>query len=448
MSPAKLPVVVIGAGPIGLAAAAHLLARGMTPLVVEAGAEAGASISRWGHVRMFSPWEYNIDKQAAKLLATTGWTAPDLHAYPTGRELLDLYLLPLARHPAVHDCLRLETQVLAVSKAGVDGLTSKGRAAAPFLVRVSAPHGEEDILASAVIDASGTFGTPNWMGASGIPALGEMDAQSQVFYGIPEVIGSLRERYKDRRVLVVGSGHSAFNSLQDLVQLSADAPDTKVYWAIRGHSFAKLLGGGENDKLAARGNLGLQIKELLERRQITLFQGVSINRIESTGQGLIVHGDSGSLPPVDEIIVATGFRPDLGLLNELRLALDPATQSPTRLAPLIDPNEHSCGTVRPHGIDELSHPDDGVFIVGMKSYGRAPTFLLLTGYEQVRSVVAGLAGNWEEAHRVELELPETGVCSHQLDGEETPALNCCDTANKASQLQPPQAGCCSPTSRA
>jgi len=114
---------------------------------------------------------------------------------------------------------------------------------------------------------------------------------------------------------------------------------------------------------------------------------------------------------VDEVVAATGFRPDLELLGELRLDLDDRVEAPRALAPLIDPNVHSCGSVPPHGVDELSHPDAGVYVVGMKSYGRAPTFLLRTGYEQVRSVVAGLAGDWESARQVKLVLPETGVCS-------------------------------------
>ena len=114
---------------------------------------------------------------------------------------------------------------------------------------------------------------------------------------------------------------------------------------------------------------------------------------------------------VDEVIVCTGFRPDLEMLREVRLGLDPWLECATALGPLIDPNEHSCGTVRPHGARELAHPEKDFYIVGMKSYGRAPTFLLATGYEQARSVVAMLAGDVAAAERVELVLPETGVCS-------------------------------------
>jgi hypothetical protein len=127
------------------------------------------------------------------------------------------------------------------------------------------------------------------------------------------------------------------------------------------------------------------------------------------------------------MIVATGFRPDLSFLREIRLALDPAVEATPALAPLIDPNLHSCGTVRPHGEAELRHPETGFYIAGMKSYGRAPTFLLATGYEQVRSIAAHLAGDAEAARRVELVLPETGVCS--TEGKAVAAAaSCCGPA--------------------
>lgn len=129
------------------------------------------------------------------------------------------------------------------------------------------------------------------------------------------------------------------------------------------------------------------------------------------------------------MVALTGFRPDLGWLSELRLNLDPVLQAPVTLAPLIDPNMHSCGTVHPHGAAELAHPEPGVFLVGMKSYGRAPTFLAMTGYEQVRSIAAKLAGDDEAAARVELTLPDTGVCggSGLFDDPQAQSGGCCAT---------------------
>jgi hypothetical protein len=137
----------------------------------------------------------------------------------------------------------------------------------------------------------------------------------------------------------------------------------------------------------------------------------------------------------DRMVVATGFRPDFGFLREVRLGLDPVVETTPTLAPMIDPNLHSCGTVRPHGEAELRHPEPGFWIAGMKAYGRAPTFLLATGHEQVRSIAAAIAGDLAAAREVRLELPETGVCS--TDRPEAAADACCAPAT-------PQGVCCAP----
>lgn len=130
-----------------------------------------------------------------------------------------------------------------------------------------------------------------------------------------------------------------------------------------------------------------------------------IDRIAAEGTGLAIsgrQGDRATTVRADRIIVAAGFRPDLSYLREVRLGLDPAVEATPALAPLIDPNLHSCGTVRPHGEAELRHPEAGFWMAGMKSYGRAPTFLLATGHEQVRSIAAALAGDWAAAREVQL----------------------------------------------
>jgi hypothetical protein len=243
-----------------------------------------------------------------------------------------------------------------------------------------------------------------------------------IFYGIPDVIGKDRERYAGQRVLVVGSGHSAFNALLELATLAEQEPSTRIVWAIRRHDTQLLFGGGERDGLPARGLLGQRMQDLLERGSIQLVTGVSIQALSRHAQGIAIEGEEERIGFVDEIIATTGFRPDLSLIQELRVALDASVESPVALAPLIDPNLHSCGTVPPHGVEELAHPEANFYIVGMKSYGRAPTFLMLTGYEQVRSIVAALAGDWDAARMVELVLPETGVCSTDAGG------SCCAPA--------------------
>jgi len=449
-----LPVIVIGAGPVGLAAAVHLLEWGLEPLVLERGNQVAASVAEWGHVRFFSPWRYSIDRVAADLLRSSGWEEPDPETYPTGADLVNRYLHPLADLPAMQERIRLNSDVVAVTRDGYDKMKSPGREMAPFLVTVRTSGEEETLLARAVIDASGTWTRPNPIGASGRPAIGELALTDQIAYGIPDVLGAARDRYAGKRVLVVGSGHSAFNILLDLVTLADEVPGTEITWAIRkpAHATGNLFGGGINDALPARGELGAQVRRLVTSGRLRLVTSARISRLERTPNGIIASGLDTFLGPVDEIIGATGFRPNLDLLSELRLSLDPAVEAPTALAPLIDPNLHSCGSVPPHGAKELKHPDADLYVVGMKSYGRAPTFLMLTGYEQVRSVAAAIAGDWEAARDVQLVLPETGVCSSSAvlgergvaccgtEAISDEAVSCCG-ATPANQAKA-TAGCC------
>jgi thioredoxin reductase len=422
MSQSHLPIIVIGAGPVGLAAAAHLLQQGANPLVLEAGSSAGANIARWRHVQVFSPWTYNIDPVSAKLLEAHGWTAPSASGYPTGQELLERYVLPLAALPEIQSRLLLNTRVTGISRQGLSRTNTTGRAQTPFVVQAQTASGEQEWLARAVIDASGTYAQPNPLGASGLPALGEREHPRHFFYGIPDVLGADRARYAGRRVLVAGSGHSAFNTLLNLAVLAEADPKTAITWAIRRQKLGGILGNAGADELPERGRLGTRLSGLIERGKINLVTGFRAARVSAAAGGLVIGDGSRALEPVDEVVVATGFRPNIEMLRELRLALDEVVESPFALAPLIDPNVHSCGTVPPHGAEELRHPEPDFYMVGMKSYGRAPTFLLRTGYEQVRSVVLALMGDWEGARRVELVLPETGVCSSDANS----SASCCD----------------------
>ncbi|MER7131368.1 FAD-dependent oxidoreductase [Streptosporangium saharense] len=410
-----LPVVVVGAGPVGLAAAAHLAERGLDFVVLEAGERVGASIARWGHVRVFSPWRYNIDSAARRLLEADGWSAPDEEWLPTGTELVEDYLAPLAE--VFGDRVRTGAKVTAISRLGYDRVRTAGRERAPFLIRL-ADGGE--LHARAVVDASGTYATPNVLGASGLPAHGEADAADLVDHALPDVLGADRDHYAGKHVLVVGSGHSAATTLLALAQLA----DTPITWAIRAGSAARAYGGGEADALPARGALGTRLHAHVESGRIRLVTGFFTHAVERDGAHVrvISRDPSGHEQSVtaDRIVSATGYRPDHTIAGELRLDLDPVLGSTRALAPLIDPNAHSCGTVPPHGADELAHPEDGYYAVGVKSYGRAPTFLLATGYEQARSVVAAIAGDWQAARDVQLDLPETGVCSSTLaEAQET-----------------------------
>jgi thioredoxin reductase len=409
------PVVVIGAGPVGLAAAAHLAERGLDFLVLEAGPRIGASVAQWAHVRVFSPWRYNIDDAARRLLEAEGWSAPDSDWLPTGAELIEDYLSPLAKILGAR--VRVGARVTAISRLGYDRVRTTGRENVPFLVRLD--NGEE-VQARAIVDASGTYLTPNVLGASGLPAYGEDGAV--VDHALPDVLGTDRDLYAGRHTMVVGAGHSAATTLLGLAKLAEDAPETRITWAIRAGNASRTYGGGAADALPARGALGTRLRRLVENGTIELMTGFYTHRVNVTGESVevISRDPSGAeqAVTVDRIVAATGYRPDHSIASELRLDFDPILGSTRQLAPLIDPNRHSCGTVPAHGVDELSHPESGYYAVGVKSYGRAPTFLMATGYEQVRSVVAALAGDWEAAREVQLDLPETGVCSSNLAEEQ------------------------------
>jgi hypothetical protein len=453
---ARKTVAIIGAGPVGLAAAAHALERDLIPVVLEAGPECGHSVRQWSHVRMFSPWEYNVDKAAARLLGASGWNAPDPAAYPTGSEFVEHYLAPLASRTALAGHVRTNARVTAIGRVGFDKAKSRGRELAPFEIRYQNGKGPERLVADAVIDTSGTWQAPNPAGANGLPAIGEAEQGARVAYGMPDVLDTARGRYAGKTVAVLGAGHSAIGTLIDLVQLKGQVAETKVVWLLRGSSPEKSFGGGANDKLSARGELGSTFARLVREGRLQVETTFAVSHItQSAGRLRIAAGSAccGRHVIADELIVATGFRPDLGFLGELRLALDPALDCPVALAPLIDPNEHSCGTVRPHGAAELAHPEAGFYIAGMKSYGRAPTFLALTGYEQVRSIVAEIAGDVAAARRVELVLPETGVCSRSPVGEaeaccaapeEAKETSCCAPAVTSEPRRAAGAACCEP----
>lgn len=409
----RLPVAIIGAGPIGLAAAANLAERGIDFVVLEAGDTIASNVRAWGHTRLFSPWKHLVDPVSRRLLEATGWELPAPDRAPTGHELVDDYVLPLSRLEPIASRIRSGVEVTDVAREGMDRTRTRGRAATPFALRTRAGGVVGELAARAVIDASGTYLSPNSLSSNGLGLLGFDEISDAVAPVLPDVLGRDRARFAGRHTTVVGAGHSAANTLLGLAELARQEPGTTVTWLIR-NAKAVRVSSSPDDELALRAALGGRIDRAVAGGRIDVVDRFEIIRARrADGQVQLVGHRRGEVVThaTDVVVNATGFRPNLDMLREIRLELDEIVEAPKRLAPLIDPNVHSCGTVEPHGFRELTHPEQGFFIVGMKSYGRAPTFLLATGYEQVRSVTAWLAGDLASASNVELVLPATGVCS-------------------------------------
>lgn len=417
----ELPVVVIGAGPQGLAAAAHLTERGVDAVVVERGGSAGAAVSEWGHVRLFSGWPELTDAAARRLLEPTGWTAP-ASGYPTGAEWVSEYLSPLA--DALGDRVLYGTTVTGVARQGRDKVVASGRKAQPFVVHTVDQDGRDGrILASSVIDATGTWSLPNPAGADGYPAVGETAASERISYRIPDDVFELAGSH----VVVVGAGHSATHAVLRLSELARREPGTKVTWLLRRGSATNVFGGGTGDELPERAALGSRARKVIEAGVVEVVTGFRVAEFQQDGDTLTILAENGQeISGVTRVFALTGFRPDTSILREVRIELDGSLDAVAGIASEIDPNIHSCGSVRATGARQLAQPEKDLFIVGAKSYGRAPTFLALTGYEQVRSVAAHLAGDHEAADRNELVLPDTGVCGG-AGGFDAEGSSCCAT---------------------
>ncbi|HEX6151203.1 NAD(P)-binding protein [Nocardioides sp.] len=431
------PMIIVGAGPIGLAAAANAADRGLDFVVLESGPHAAAAVAEWSHVRLFSAWRELVDPVARRLLEAEGWAAPPADDYPTGGEWRSAYLEPLAKLLGARPSgeVRYDARVIGIGRSGRDLLVDSGRESDPFVVHVATAHGRERLLGSGVVDASGTWRLPNPLGADGYPAIGEHENRNRISYGTPDFADpDVAARYVGKHVALAGKGASAQGAMIGLTRLARRDPGTRVSWLLRRPNVGDAFGGGDNDQLAERGRLGQAAKAAASTgvvSELTQFRTEAV-QVQSDGRLTLVSSDGQRVADVDEVIVVTGFRPDLSFLSEVRLDLDAALGSPRVLADQIHPDHHSCGDVRPHGHRELAQPEPGLYLVGMKSYGRAPSFLAMTGFEQVRSVVAALDGDLEAADRVDLVLPETGVCNGAGAFDETSAVagsGCCGTTS-------------------
>ena len=399
--PARNSMAVIGAGPIGLEAVSAALELGFDAHLFERG-EVGAHPLAWGHVTMFTPWRMNLGPTSKRRLEAAGWTAPDPGSLPTGLELVERYLQPLASLPDLAPRVHTHAQVVHISRRGMlkgDAIGSSERREHPFRLLVRDQGGRESFLhAFSVIDASGVYGQPNWAGDGGIPGRGELYLAPQMAYHVDDVLGLRRARYAGKRTLVIGSGASAATVVSDLATLAAGAPGTTAVWVTR-DAAAQLYADVADDPLPARRALYARARSCVsgEIPAVThvggaVVEGFEFNSATHRYRVQLVLGDQPRIEEADQVIVNTGFGPDNSIYRELQVHECYASRGPMKLsAALLGAGAADCLSVPAFGADVLANPEPDFYILGNKSYGRSPHFLLETGYRQVTDVLEKLA---------------------------------------------------------
>ncbi len=406
MNPPTPRIAVLGGGPIGLEAALTARSLGYPVSLYERGETAG-NVRDWGHVHLFTPWSLNVSGLGERRLMETGHLAQPLSGSsdcPRGTEFREQYLIPLSRLPEMNGVIREHTRVIAVGRAGLLKGDMKGRAEEPFRLLLETPNGETTATADVIVDATGTYGNPTWLGAAGIPAPGERALADHIVTGLPDVPGALRSRVEGRQVLVVGGGFSAATTVCALLELD----ETTVRWATRAGS--PPLEEIPGDPLPTRLELTRRANALAAGADPRL-QHIPFSTVTSLEPGadreVRVTLESPSGPrtlTVDVVVNQTGFRPDRDLHRELQIHECYASEGPMKLsAALLGAGEGDCMTQEGFGPETLVNPEPGYFIVGQKSYGRGARFLLRIGREQVRDVFRLVSGN----RALDPDVPET-----------------------------------------
>jgi hypothetical protein len=351
---------------------------------------------------MFTPWRRNLGPATLAHLERSGWTAPPAEETPTGLEMAERALQPAARLPEIAARIHAHSQVVHLSRRGVLKSDDTGhperRREHPFRVMVRNPGGRESYLhAFALVDATGTYGQPNWAGEGGIPARQELYLAPQMSYHVDDVLGLRRERYAGKQTLVIGGGLSAATVVRDLATLAADAPGTGVVWATRREQpqrYTAIAG----DPLEGRRGLMEDARAFLRGAHPAVrhvggvtVEGFEFNSATHRYRATLKRGEGARVEEVDQVIVNAGFGPDDSLYRELQVHECYASRGIMKLAATLLDSGTDCLQVPASGVEALLSPEPDFYVVGAKSYGRNSTFLLETGYRQVADVVARLA---------------------------------------------------------
>jgi len=383
----KLRIAIVGAGPVGLEAALYAVTLGHRVRVYERGA-VGDHVREWGHVRLFSHFGINRSSLGLRVLRKSGHLLPDDDVYQTGAEYVRDYLEPLARSEPLRDTIREQTEVLRIGRDRLlkRDLIGGGREAYPFRLLVREGARETIETADVVLDCSGTWALANPLGSGGIPAPGETAAAAR--YRLDDIAGGDRDRYEGKRVLLVGSGHSAATALDQLSQLD----NTQVVWVRRGDGKTPYA-LHENDPLPERDRLGRLGNRIAAGEQpgVEVRAGTVVECLETTTDGNVrvtLAGPSGEEEiVVDTVLALVGFRPDRNIYGELQVHECWATMGPMKLAAtLLDAGDADCLTQESAGAEALKSPEPLFFILGAKSYGKNVNFLIRLGLDQIREV--------------------------------------------------------------
>lgn len=403
-SPAR--IAVLGAGPIGLEAALYARYLGYEVDVYERGRVA-EHLLQWGHVRMFTPFAANASPLGISAVATqdANWKPPPVEALITGRDFAERYCLPLAQSDLLADCIHEQTEVLAVSRGPLrrQDLSGEDRAEFDFRLLLRSmgggrfPAGERFATADVVIDCTGTYGNHNWLGAGGIPAIGESAAAEQIEYGVPDVLGRDRDRYAHHHTLVIGSDLIVASVVPALARLGHEAPFTQITWITDGAaetgdaadpagdaaSAATAEGGPirriAGDRWPARDELIRAANNLIrgEIGHLTFWPATWAEQVTSHGpdKPFVVRlaGGHAAEIEVDRIVANVGHRPDRRLYEELQVTDNAIYAAPTRW--LADAKPQA-----------LVLPEPDFYILGAKSAGRNSAFTIADGLQQIRQL--------------------------------------------------------------
>jgi thioredoxin reductase len=397
-------LAVLGAGPIGLEAALYARKLDYAVNVYERG-RIGEYVQRWGHVRMFSPFGMNSTSlgKAAILAEKQGHAFPQDSDCVSGREHFRKYLEPLAVCSLLKGAIATDTQVLRIGRRGYfkSDIASVGqRGREPFRLLLRDTKGKERVEeADIVLDCTGTYGQHRWLGDGGIPALGELAAETQISYHLDDILGDKQNHYASKTVLVVGAGFSAATTVCNLAELSLKSPSTFVYWAARGGG-SQPIRRTPSDPLRDRDRLAARANNLATRTDgnVEFHAGTTIEMVESFGpdKGFKVTARKAAKTitwNVDRIVANLGYTPDGTLYRELQIAEHFALQGPLKLATALLARRAEDGVKQfSGGADALRSPEPNFYILGAKSYGRDEQFLLRTGFEQIREVFALVTG--------------------------------------------------------